>query len=472
MEVAKDPQIVDMEDATERFKLAERRLRGLELEKIDLIQAVRLSLKAIGLILTRRGYNSDLVNVIKKTETRLGAESEPQKVIDQMVESVSSLAGHDTNFVPIEEDKEEQDDQLDNHLKDVLDNLLKQLEAFKNNKYKNSSQIIKKLVHEESSLENLMPVIIDLCQRFLYDYTKEINNITNRLNTIIRMLLFLEKEYSKFLDLSINNYSQSEREFKDGLVSSLNQIQKTVKGTDFKTDADKLLNQLSLRIEGLLVAVKKKSEEDAKLLSSLTEEKESLINRLDNVRRDYDNFVSQSHKTLIEMETIKSISLRDALTQVYNRRAYDEQIGTTIENYKKGKIQTFSLIIFDIDFFREVNNNYGHLAGDSILTNVGRIVKESLRSDDFIFRYGGDEFIVLLPEAKIPDAFKVAEKLRHQLEVVEFRLSRTSETCIHISISVGVTEVNEGDTISSIFARADKALYESKTKGRNRVSSL
>ncbi|MDR2367515.1 MAG: GGDEF domain-containing protein [Deltaproteobacteria bacterium] len=286
------------------------------------------------------------------------------------------------------------------------------------------------------------------------------------------MLLFLEKEYSKFLDLSINNYSQSEREFKDGLVSSLNQIQKTVKGTDFKTDADKLLNQLSLRIEGLLVAVKKKSEEDAKLLSSLTEEKESLINRLDNVRRDYDNFVSQSHKTLIEMETIKSISLRDALTQVYNRRAYDEQIGTTIENYKKGKIQTFSLIIFDIDFFREVNNNYGHLAGDSILTNVGRIVKESLRSDDFIFRYGGDEFIVLLPEAKIPDAFKVAEKLRHQLEVVEFRLSRTSETCIHISISVGVTEVNEGDTISSIFARADKALYESKTKGRNRVSSL
>jgi diguanylate cyclase (GGDEF)-like protein len=474
MEVFEEPTGIQSDSFREKYLDSERRLRTLELEKIDLVQSIRLSLKSIGLVLTRRGYNSDLVNVIKKTENSLGTELDSLAICDQLAERVSALSGHDATFVPIDECKEglQDEDPIDANLKEALKALLGQLGEFKNHRYRNSTQIITQLLGQDSSLENLFPVVVDLCQRFLYDYSQEIKNITNRLNSIIRMLLFIEKEYSKFLDLSITNYSGNERDFKDDLVNSLGQLHKTVKENEFRVDAENLLNQLSLRIEGLLLAVQKKNDEDAKLLSALTQERELLMSRLDNVRRDYDNFVSQSHKTLIEMETIKSISLRDALTQVYNRRAYDEQIATTIENFEKGKLQTFSLIIFDIDFFREVNNNYGHLAGDSILTNVGRIVKESLRSDDFIFRYGGDEFIVLLPEAKLADAIKVAEKLRHQLEVVEFRLSRSSDISIHVSISLGVTEVLANDTVSSVFARADKALYVSKKEGRNKVSSL
>jgi diguanylate cyclase (GGDEF)-like protein len=106
------------------------------------------------------------------------------------------------------------------------------------------------------------------------------------------------------------------------------------------------------------------------------------------------------------------------------------------------------------------------------LSHIGRVSKEALRCDDFVFRYGGDEFIIILPEANIRDSIKVAEKLRQQVEKVEFRLSRNSKQAIHVSISVGVTEAKATDTPASILTRADKGLYESKSNGRNQVSSV
>jgi diguanylate cyclase len=474
MEVIDEPLNENKDKIMVRYRDYEKRLRVLELDKIDLIQSVRLLLKSIRTILIRRGFNNDLVNVITKAETNLGFEKDCLKTLETVSESVSSLAERDSTFVPIVQDSGDlhSDVSLDINLKEVLERFLTQIAEFKNNRYQNIVSIINKMINQDLSLENIVPIIIDLCQRVMYDYSQEINNITNRINSLIRMLLLIEQEYTKFLDLSIINYSQSGRDFNEDLILNLGQLNNSVKENDFKIDANILLNQLSIRIEGLLVAVKKKSEDDAKLLYLLRQEKDVLLTRLDNVRRDYDNFVSQSHKTLIEMETIKSISLRDALTQVYNRRAYDEQIAITVDNFDRNKLSTFSLVIFDIDFFREVNNNYGHLAGDSILTNVGRIVKESLRSDDFIFRYGGDEFIILLPEAKLADAVKVAEKLRYQIEIIEFRLSRSSDASISVSISVGVTEAQKGDNAGTVFARADKALYVSKKEGRNKVSAL
>jgi diguanylate cyclase (GGDEF)-like protein len=462
------------DDLWRRYLDCERRLRSLELEKIDLIQSVRLVFKSLCLLLTRRGFNNDLATVVRRTENRLGFESDCLAIFDQAVDDLSSMIGHDSPFEPIEPTSDENfDDGTENNtLKVVLNNLLNLLAEFKDNRYNDSTEIIKKVIDQNFSLESLVPILVDLCQKFLLDYSKEITNINKRLRAIIRMLLVMEREYEKFLDNSIANYGNTERSFNTKLTNGLGQLHKVVKDSSFKGDVENLLNQLSTRLESLMMAVQKKSEEDNKRLDSLTHEKALLINRLDNVRRDYDNFVSQSHKMLVEMETIKSISLRDGLTGVYNRRAYDEQISMTIKNYELGKLTTFGLIIFDIDFFREVNNSYGHLAGDSILANVGRILKECLRSDDFIFRYGGDEFIIILPEAILADATKVAEKLRQQLELVEFRLNRNSERSIQITISVGVTEAVKGDTSTTIFARADRALYASKREGRNKVTSL
>ena len=235
-------------------------------------------------------------------------------------------------------------------------------------------------------------------------------------------------------------------------------------------DPENLLGVVVEKIDVLFQAIQRKSREDENRLGELRVEKTQLQNHLDSIRRDYDIFMRQSRNVLRELENVKMISLRDQLTGIYNRRAFDEQTRLTLENLNSGALTAFSLIIFDIDYFREVNNNYSHLAGDRILANLARVVTETLRTDDFLFRYGGDEFIVLLPEARLSDAAKVAEKLRRQVEVVDFKLSRQGEASIHVTISLGVAEAHPGDTATTLLAKADAALYESKNGGRNRIT--
>jgi diguanylate cyclase (GGDEF)-like protein len=181
--------------------------------------------------------------------------------------------------------------------------------------------------------------------------------------------------------------------------------------------------------------------------------------------------VKHSTQLLKELELIKAVALRDALTGVYNRRAYDEQLFLTLINYKAGKLATFCLIIFDIDYFRNVNNLHGHQAGDSILVGLAKVLLNTLRYDDFSFRFGGDEFVVLLPNANLQAGLKVAEKIRQAVEEHNFPLSKSTTDSIAITISLGVSEVRTTDSSESILARADAALYASKSGGRNRVSS-
>ncbi|MDR1039716.1 MAG: GGDEF domain-containing protein [Deltaproteobacteria bacterium] len=168
---------------------------------------------------------------------------------------------------------------------------------------------------------------------------------------------------------------------------------------------------------------------------------------------------------------MRSIALRDGLTKVFNRRAYDEQLLLTLLNFKSAKLASFSLVIFDIDHFRDVNNNYGHQAGDRILVHLASTVTASVRCDDFVFRYGGDEFVLILPGAGLADGLMVAEKIRQAVENVEFILVKGGAESLRVTISMGVAEARTGDTPGTIFARADKALYSSKRAGRNRVTA-
>jgi diguanylate cyclase len=174
---------------------------------------------------------------------------------------------------------------------------------------------------------------------------------------------------------------------------------------------------------------------------------------------------------LKEIEDMRSIALRDGLTKVFNRRAYDEQLLLTLLNFKSGKLGSFSLIIFDIDHFREVNNTYGHQAGDRILIHIAETVTASVRCDDFVFRYGGDEFVVILPGASLPDGMNVAEKIRRAVQNIEFILVKGREESLRVTVSMGVAEALPGDTPGVILARADRALYVSKHGGRNRVTA-
>ena len=128
-------------------------------------------------------------------------------------------------------------------------------------------------------------------------------------------------------------------------------------------------------------------------------------------------------------------------------------------------------MVFDIDRFRDFNNTYGHLAGDRVLTHVARVTSETLRSDDLFFRYGGDEFAIIMPNAILKMALKVAEKVRLALSAVEFKVFKNSSQLVRVTVSMGVTEIAKNDDPALIFGRADQALYEAKKAGRNRVAA-
>lgn len=129
----------------------------------------------------------------------------------------------------------------------------------------------------------------------------------------------------------------------------------------------------------------------------------------------------------------------------------------------KNNRSTFSIILADLDLFKMINDTYGHLMGDKVLKEVSFILSSQLRSSDSLARWGGEEFVILLPNTHLKEAILIAERLR---KAVNIKIEPITKP---ISISFGVTQYVEEDTTDSVLSRVDKALYKAKTRGRNRV---
>ena len=123
--------------------------------------------------------------------------------------------------------------------------------------------------------------------------------------------------------------------------------------------------------------------------------------------------------------------------------------------------------MIDVDHFKKINDDYGHVNGDKVLTALSKSLRSNLRKTDSVFRYGGDEFCILLPSTDLNGALRVAQVLNTQVKDIEFVYN---DSPISITISLGVTELKKNDHIQDVIARADKALHEAKQAGRDRVT--
>ncbi len=155
----------------------------------------------------------------------------------------------------------------------------------------------------------------------------------------------------------------------------------------------------------------------------------------------------------------------DSLTQIKNRATFDEFLNKSIKAYRESG-ESLSLIIADIDHFKDVNDNYGHVVGDRVLEAMAVKLKVSLRSADFISRYGGEEFGVVLLKTNLASAIVVAENMRNAVETTVFSVEGNK---LRITVSFGCAEISEGDTADSLIKKADKQLYLAKKAGRNIV---
>jgi len=165
---------------------------------------------------------------------------------------------------------------------------------------------------------------------------------------------------------------------------------------------------------------------------------------------------------------IKSVIERiyiDGLTKIYNRNKLEEVFEYEVKQYKRHK-QPFSVVLFDIDFFKNFNDTYGHMIGDEILVLLTESVRENIRQSDLFVRWGGEEFVILFTNTILEDALKSAEKLRRIIESLEHELAG------NITASFGLTQFRENDDINALFLRADEAMYEAKSSGRNCIKFI
>ncbi|MDD3030155.1 MAG: GGDEF domain-containing protein [Alphaproteobacteria bacterium] len=229
-------------------------------------------------------------------------------------------------------------------------------------------------------------------------------------------------------------------------------------GEDLDTFSGKLSSAPSL--ETLRDAVCKMAEEtqfvvaqNAKLQEELAETSEQLT----LVRSDVD----RAHRE----------AQIDALTEVGNRKFFDAEIGRLLTDVRENGT-TVSLLMVDIDWFKKFNDRHGHLVGDQVLRLVAKTLVENLKGRDIIARYGGEEFVILLPDTRVEDAERVAEHLRVSLATKQITKRGSNEVVGAVTISIGVSEYKLGDEGEALVARADKALYEAKQTGRNRVVAI
>lgn len=162
---------------------------------------------------------------------------------------------------------------------------------------------------------------------------------------------------------------------------------------------------------------------------------------------------------------LSKIAITDGLTELYNRRHFDEILSKEIKRYTRKKYSSLTLMMADIDHFKKLNDKHGHLVGDEVLREVAALLREGVRATDTIARYGGEEFAIVLPDTPLDGAEHKAEKIRTKVAEKEFPGQNGP---VHITISIGVTAYASG-TAEDFVQAADSALYEAKRNGRNRV---
>ncbi|WP_018986459.1 GGDEF domain-containing protein [Methylophilus methylotrophus] len=251
------------------------------------------------------------------------------------------------------------------------------------------------------------------------------------------------------------------------LVERFNQVvtdisTSTAKAGQDSTQFSKALNAWSEEIQQL----------DARLgaqLGSLVSETVHMQSSMHQLQQKLESSLHEIDELKHEIIKAKQEAISDGLTGLMNRKGFDVTLKECLENQPQEDV---CLVIADIDFFKKVNDSYGHLFGDKVIQAVANVLKKISGDFNTAARYGGEEFVLLLPHTTIEAAKEIAENIRRQVAAISIKNSVTQRLISNITISLGVTTYQPGETSHSFIARADQALYTSKAHGRNKVTLL
>lgn len=270
------------------------------------------------------------------------------------------------------------------------------------------------------------------------------------------------------------------------LTARLNELDKQIHiGTNEENKAFQERNHLGQVVEeevkGIVYHVGKANNLE-NLKVTVNQRLEFLNQNIDAYRQSDQTQFEQSQKQiqtlkkriqLMEQESIelrqsalksRDQALKDPLTGIWNRQALNEILDKEFSRWQRYQ-KPLTLILWDIDFFKKINDEYGHAAGDKVLKTIAQLFTSQTRETDFIARYGGEEFMGVFPETQIENALGLADKVREKIMQSKFHYEGK---LVSVTASAGLASFKEGDTIEDVFKRADQALYKAKESGRNR----
>lgn len=200
-----------------------------------------------------------------------------------------------------------------------------------------------------------------------------------------------------------------------------------------------------------------------------------LVDETDRMRQESVSLAKQLDRASLELDALKSdlgrtvaVALTDPLTGVGNRRRFEEDLSKVLGEARTAGTPV-SLVMCDIDHFKRVNDTFGHRVGDEVLKMFARTLESSVRSGDTIARYGGEEFAIILPGTAIGSAHQIAERMRSRFSSKRMTVRETNQDIGVLTASFGVTEIKTGEVAADAVERADRKLYEAKSRGRNKV---
>lgn len=317
---------------------------------------------------------------------------------------------------------------------------------------KHKAESIRQELEKGLAPDKVIPVLENLRNLVMEAYLASNAAFANYLNSVN---LELSEIYSILGKASSNNQQQQTagETLQASMLQGMKQLENQAANA---TDLALLKNQVKSQIDHIKQALDA-YQQSAKEFS-LGDQLAALSDKIKALEAESENNRSN-------LESQRQKALLDPLTELPNRQAYNERAAIEVQRWQRYN-RPLSIAIFDIDFFKKINDSYGHQAGDRVIKVIGRSIAKRLREVDFFCRFGGEEFVALLPETSADAAFLLLDKIRDAIAKASFNYK---EQPMSITLSVGITEFKPQDSLESAFERADQALYQAKSNGRNQV---
>ncbi|MFK5895312.1 MAG: GGDEF domain-containing protein [Pseudomonadota bacterium] len=318
------------------------------------------------------------------------------------------------------------------------------------------AEILKKKFSSGISQAEL-PGALDSIAHLISLMQKETNQDSKQFEEFLLNMTGRLKEVDQFLTDNLKEHKDS---WEKGVAlgnSVKKHVQEIGQNVSKASDLSQLEKTIQSSLDSIIENVEEHRQNENARVKRIQQQNQSLQNKikhLENESGELRNKVISTHEK----------AYTDPLTSLPNRLSYDQHLEEQYAHWQRYH-ENLLLMIWDIDYFKKVNDNYGHQAGDEVLKMVAKLLREHLRKPDFIARFGGEEFVSLLPNTSLGGGYKVAEKMRSAIQELEFTYK---EQTIPLTISCGISLFAVGDSPADVFERADKALYQAKKQGRNR----